>query len=78
MKLSKFFMEKTVGSSPLNLGYYASVSVETGFLWWKRTERRDIHRNYVGHWYFVDTGKFTPGFQAEELERAHKAYQGMK
>lgn len=77
MKLSEFVLTHTKGNSLMDLEYFADVSVTTGALWWKKTECRKIHRNYAGSWHFVDTGKFTPGFQAEELERAYKARESL-
>ena len=77
MKLSDFVLTHTKGKSPLDLEYFADVSVTTGSLWWKRTERRKIRREYIGAWHFVDTGKFTPEFQAEELARAYAARESI-
>lgn len=73
MKLSEFVLTRIEGKNPLDLEYFADVSVTTGMLWWKKTERRKIYREYVGFWYFVDTGEFLPQCQAEALERAYKA-----
>lgn len=73
MKLSNFQMIKVKGKNALDLEYFAEVDVTTGSLFWKKTERRLIHRRYALAWRFADTGKFTPEFQAEELENAYKA-----
>ena len=73
MILSEFVLTHTKGSSPLNLEYFADVSVNTGVFWWKRIERRKIHRKYADYWHFIDTGKSTPGTQAEDLSRAYEA-----
>lgn len=78
MILSEFVLTKTIGDRPLNLEYFASVSVTTGALWWKKIERKTIHREYGGYWHFVDDGKFTPFYQVEELERAYKAKETLK
>jgi hypothetical protein len=77
MKLSEFVLTHTNGKSPLDWEYFADVSVTTGALWWKRTERRKIWREYAGSWHFVDTGEFTPGFQAENLARAYAARESL-
>jgi hypothetical protein len=77
MKLSEFVLTHTKGKSPTDLEYFADVSVTTGLLWWKKTERRKIRREYCGEWHFVDTGKFTPGSQAEELARAYAARESL-
>jgi hypothetical protein len=73
MKLSNFNMVKITGRSPLDRTYFAEVDVTTGFLWWKKTERLMITKEYAGYWHFVDTGKFCPDLQAEYLERSWTA-----
>jgi len=42
----------------------------------KKQQGREIRREFIGFWHFTDTGKFTPGTQAEELARAWKARTG--
>lgn len=76
MQLSNFALTQTKWKSPIDFEYFAEVDVTTGALWWKKTERKEIRREYAGSWHFVETGKFTPGHQAEELERAWKARTG--
>ena len=73
MKLSDFVLTHTTGKHLLNLEFFADVSVTTGALWWKHTARREIRRKYIGEWYFVDTGEFTPSVQAEALYRSYTA-----
>lgn len=78
MKLSEFVLIHTTGRDRLDAVYFAQVTVttDTGMLWWKRrrVERRTISRGHFSlSWYFVDTGEFTPAFQAETLERAYRA-----
>ena len=75
MKLSEFVLTHKVGSSPLNWEYFADVSVTEGMLWWKKTTRRKIHREYAGFWHFVDNGQLTPGHQVEALEYSYKALE---
>ena len=77
MKLSEFVLTHTKGNNPTNWEYFADVYVTTGALWWKKTERCKIRRKYAGSWHFVDTGKFTPGFQAEDLARAYAARESL-
>jgi hypothetical protein len=77
MKLSEFVLTHTKGG-PLNREYFAEVSVTTGFLWWKRTERRKIYRECIGFWRFLDSGEFTPVLQAERLERAYRARESLR
>ena len=78
MKLSNFRLDKTEGNSALNKVFFASVDVEEGALFWKKTERRNICRRYTGNWYFVDSGEFTPEMQAERLARAWFANTGQE
>lgn len=82
MKLSNFVLTKIKGSNALDWEFFASVDVteNTGFLWWKKTKinRLAIRREYAGNWHFVETGKFTPAAQAEELERSYRAKYGWK
>ena len=76
MKISNFMLDKTIGTSPMNLEYEGTVDIETGFLFWKKIRRVKIRREYVGFWYFVDTGEFTPGYKVEALARSWKALTG--
>lgn len=77
MKLSDFQMVKTTGRSAIDLVYFAEVTVSTGILWWRKETRRTIRRKYAGSWHFADNGEFTPGFQAQALERAWDAQQAL-
>ena len=73
MKLSNFEMKGTAGSG-LDKTFYAYVDVTTGFLWWKITRRVEIFKKYPAIcWRFLDTGKWTPGCQAENLEEVWEA-----
>lgn len=76
MKLSNFVLKNTKGTNPLDWEFFAEVDVTSGFLWWKKTERRDIYREYGSMWIFADTGEYTPLLQAETLARAWKARTG--
>lgn len=76
MKISNFVLKETFGKSPLDWRFHASVDVETGFLWWKKKQTRPIGREYCGHWMFLDTGGYTPGFQVEDLAKAHRIKTG--
>lgn len=78
MKLRNFELTRAEGSTALNKVFFASVDVETGFLFWKKRQRRQIRREYGGLWHFVDTGEFTPGHQADTLARAWKAQTGQE
>lgn len=74
MKISNFVLVETAG----NTVFKATVEVETGILFWKKRKTKEIHREYVGFWFFVDTGKQTPGFVVERLARSWKAKTGQK
>ena len=76
MKFSNFKLEARAGQSYSDYVFYASVDVTTGFLFWKKTERKNIYREYGKNWFFVESGKFTPGFQVEELARSWTAKTG--
>lgn len=69
MILSNFRDYERTGTSPSNWKLTAKVDVTTGSLWWKKTVSRGIARSYAGHWFFLDDGSFTPGYQAENLSR---------
>jgi hypothetical protein len=76
MKLSNFSLDKRIGDSFSNYVFYAAIDVTTCILFCKKTERKEICRKYGDSWFFVDTGKYTPDFQAEELARAWTAQTG--
>lgn len=56
--------------------YTATIDVTTGFWIFKQVKTRKIHREVGGNWFFIDTGRFTLGYEVEALERAFKATQG--
>lgn len=60
---------------------YADVEVQTGFLWWRRTETKQVYAptycTPVGLWSFLESGEHTPGFQCEKLYMAYVARQGL-
>jgi len=73
MKLSNFELIEVTGSSALNFRFRARVDVTT-WLIFKKT--REISKVYGGYWFFVDTGKYTPGWEAENLARAFEVRAG--
>lgn len=79
MKLSDFEIIDDVSNGKETV-VLAEVTVTKGFLFWKTTERATIFTdNY--YWRFVDTGRFTPDSQAEDLYRVHcvkKLYAELK
>lgn len=82
VSFSDFVLTCTKGSNCLDWEYFAEVSVtiETGMLWWKRKTitRRKVSRTYAGHWFFVDTGEYTPGNEIAVLERSYKAQDTLR
>lgn len=72
MEISDFKLLGTVGRG-LDLNYLAEVTVTTGWLFWRRSSRRQIFRELGNHWVFADTGEFCPGLQCSQLERAWRA-----
>lgn len=56
--------------------YYATVDVTTGFLF-KKTVERKVFKT-LGHWKFLDTGKYCPGTQVEDLDAADGAQNDLK
>jgi len=77
MKLSNFKLIEVLGTSALSWKFTATVTVTTtinaGFLWRKKVdtvkENVRIYKKYGCSWSFVETGEFTPGEQAETLQR---------
>lgn len=78
MKLSNFKITKEIGKGPLDWEWFATVDVKTGFWPFTKTENRMIHRKYAGFWRFVDSGKHTPFYQAEDLFASWKAQKKLK
>lgn len=75
MKVSGFRLVKKIPISEYRSEIFASVLVETGFLFKKRV-RKLIRKEYIGNWHFADSGKFTPGDKVECLVRAFEAKYG--
>lgn len=81
MKLSNFAIVEEVKGDGFDgvriKSYIAEVDVTTGSLFWKKTERKRICKKRMAtYWFWADTGEFTPGNQAESLERAWEARTG--
>lgn len=83
VRLSDFVLEREVPEkTPIGTltRLVARVTVTTGPAWLGRVEARQITRvaplNH--YWHFVDTGRHTPGTQAEELERAWRAARALE
>lgn len=79
MKLSNFKLITTKGRSIIDRMFYATVDVETGILWWKKKETKEIFKGQFNvFWAFRDSGDFTPGRQAEKLSRAYEAEHNIR
>lgn len=70
MKFSNF--KPVLVTQMRNLGIVdkveATIDVTTGSLWWKKTETKTIvSRMGIGPFFFKDTGKFTPGFEVDDM-----------
>jgi hypothetical protein len=76
MRISNFTLDKTEGTGPTTWKYRASIDVTAGHLFWKRTVRREITRDFAACWHFNDTGEFTPGWEVKTLARGWKARTG--
>lgn len=75
--IDNFVFNERVGKSCLNYKYYGAVDVTTttGSLWWKETTTvtMSICKEFIGYWFFIETGKFTPGLEVEHLVRCYCA-----
>jgi len=72
MKISNFRLIEINGRNALSWTFKAQIDVTTG-IFRKKTITKDIFRPFGGNWFFVDTGKYTPGYVVIELERSFKA-----
>lgn len=72
MKLSNFILQETKGKNALDWEAFATVDVRH----WFKTTKREIRKEFVCAWHFVDNGNFTPDYQVETLVRAWEAKNG--
>ena len=72
MKITNFRLTERKGTSATSWKFKAVVSVETG-LFFKKKENKVIYKEYGEPWVFVDTGKYTPNYQTEALQRKFEA-----
>ena len=70
MKISDFRLIEKSGNSCSNYCFKAIVTIETG-IFFKSKRDVEIFRGFACYWSFVDTGKFTPDFLVERLERSY-------
>lgn len=72
MKLSNARNFVRTGDNPINWKFTAEVdcTVSSFFGLFKKTTTRKVARKHGRHWFFLDTGMGTPGFQMEVLSRS--------
>ena len=87
MELSNFRLVERTGKSALSWKFKAIVTVTTTTTttvktkWFMpdrdetktKTEDVQIYKVFAGNWCFVETGEYTPGVQAENLQRKFEA-----
>lgn len=73
MKVSNFQFTKYTGNGPSDWEVFATIDVKPFF---GKKVTREIRKEYIGHWHFVDNGKFTPNMDVEELARSWEAKNG--
>jgi len=78
MKISNFKFKGMTGTSALDKVFYATIDVQTGMLWWKKTQQMEIQRKFGDFWFFVETGEYTPGLTVHELARSYTAKSGIE
>jgi len=73
VKLKNFKLTGRTGIGSYEM-YYATVDVYT----WcgLAMETKIIAKKLGGGWYFADSGKWTPDYQAEELQRVYEISHG--
>jgi len=81
MKFTNFKLIYTTNAQMYGISnkvFNATVDVETGMFWWKKTTTKQIRRNYGSQWFFVDTGHFISDFNddIEAMARAWTAETG--
>lgn len=66
MKIKKFVYTKIGGGKDYS---FAEITVESGVLFWKKTETKTIFKpKFSSYWRYLDNGKFTEGFDVEDIE----------
>lgn len=77
MKISNFkktesILTKPHGNPNLWTMETGTVDITTGFLWWRKVETKKVFKEPLSpNWRFLDTGKFTPGYEVEALSIAY-------
>jgi hypothetical protein len=73
VKISDFRITEVIKGNWGTETIYASVTVESGFLWWKTRECKEVFRESLSNWRFLEDGEHTPNFDVEELHASYKA-----
>jgi hypothetical protein len=76
MKIDNFELIEVTGTSATSWRYKATVDVTTWFWWWKKTKTVVVAKEYAANWFWMETGKWTPGTDVECLARAYAGKQG--
>lgn len=77
MKISNFELVNTTGEG-INRVFFALVDVQTGYLWWKKTKRVGVCRNFANYWFFIETGEWCPRHAVQKLARSWTAKTGQE
>ncbi len=72
MKITNFRLTERVGIDALSWKFKALVEVETG-IFFKKKEDKVIYKEFGCKWVFADTGKCTPNYDVEQLQRKFEA-----
>ena len=71
MKIKKFVYTKIGDDKDYS---YAEITVESGVLFWKKTETKKIFKpKFSSYWRYLDNGKFTEGFDVEDMAASASA-----
>jgi hypothetical protein len=73
MKISNFKFQRLEGKSCSEWKAFATVDVKR-FL--RDKVPVEVCREYMGTWFFVETGQFTPSYRVETLVRSWEAKNG--
>jgi hypothetical protein len=77
MKVSNFKITKTIAKGIHGDLCFGEVDVTTGFLWWEKTEVKQIFKECY-YWRFLDTGEYIPLLALEALESVYRAQQSLR
>ena len=75
MKITNFRLTEVIGKNAIDYKFRALVDVETGCLWFKKKEKREIFKHYIGYWHYTETGEMACS-NVDNLCRAFVAKNG--